>query len=91
MKTIIRKETYQATSKKSSHYPDNLVVSGIYRITSSSMMGSKHTLQYFSSNHTGSGTAYRLARPMKGVKMDFTVPMRFYSLLVTCITTLPQL
>ena len=74
MKTIKRKEVYDAPPEKVFSCIDDLGVTGMHMTKSSGMMmGSKLNLEYLAANHTGLGSKYRWTGTMMGMKMDFTV------------------
>jgi len=74
MKTITRKEIYNAPAEKVFSYIDDLGVTGMHMTKSSAMMmGSKLQLEYLTANHTGLGSKYRWTGTMMAMKMDFTV------------------
>ena len=74
MKTIKRKELYNAETNKVFEIPDDLSVTGMHMTQSSSMMmGSKLYLKYLTENHNGLHSKYKWTGKMMGMKMDFTV------------------
>lgn len=74
MKTISRTEVYEQEPKQVFDCIDDLGITGMHMMQSSTMMmGSKLTLQYLTENHRGLGSKYRWAGSMMGMKMDFTV------------------
>jgi len=74
MKTITRKEAYNAPPEKVFRYLDDLGITGMHMTKSSvMMMGSKLHLEYLTANHTGPGSKYRWTGTIMGIKMDFTV------------------
>ena len=74
MKTVSRKQIYNAPADQVFKHPDDLAVTGMHMTKSSMMMmGSKLRLEYLTANHTGLGSKYRWTGTMLGIKMDFTV------------------
>lgn len=74
MKSISRRERYQATPEDVFKQIDDLGVTGMHMTQSSMMMlGSKLKLEYLTANHTGLGTKYRWTGKLMGMPLDFTV------------------
>lgn len=74
MKTVTRNIFINAAPDKVFATIDDLGVTGMHMTKSSAMMmGSKLTLEYLTTNHTGLGSKYRWTGKMMGIKMDFTV------------------
>ena len=74
MKTITRRESYNASPESVFRHIDDLGVTGMHMTQSSAMMmGSKLHLEFLTDHHTGPGSRYRWTGKMMGMKMDFTV------------------
>jgi hypothetical protein len=74
MKTLKKKETYNAKPESVFSYLDDLGVTGMHMTKSSMpMMGGKLDLEFITTQHTGLGSKYHWTGSVVGMIMDFTV------------------